>query len=72
MEVNQELSLKFKGRRYRTPDGRIIAISHVNQIDGPMGSYLTAYYNADKPDVGGTTRAGSCRLDYLDDLVEVK
>ena len=72
MKVNRELSDRFKGRRYSTLDGRIIAISHVNQIDGPTGSYFTAYYNADRPDIGSTTRAGSCRLDYLDDLIEIR
>jgi len=70
MKVNRELSDRFKGRRYSRPDGRIITISHVNQIEGSSGSYFTAFYNVDRPEIG-TTGAGSCFLDYLESLVEI-
>jgi len=71
MDVHQELSAKFRGRRYLTPEGRLITVSHVNQIDGSAGSYFTAHYNADEPDGNNSTRAGSCRLDFLECLAEI-
>ena len=70
MEVDQVLTKQYQGKEY--VDGqRVITVSHVNRIDGPNGSYLTVFYNADEPEIGRTGQ-GSCFLDYLQGLPEVR
>ncbi len=73
MDVNQKLSEEYNGKKYRRPtDGKLIVIGHILQADIPDGQpVLEAFYNVLEPEPE-TTGHGSCSLEYLRSLVEIK
>lgn len=71
MTVNTELTEKYKGKRYRMPDGRLMTVSHVLQNEGEGGPFYEVIYDTDKPLPGGAGQ-GQCSLKTLESLVEIQ
>jgi len=73
MEVNQELTDKYKGKKYSRPsDNRVLTVSHILESELSNGdTYLEAFFNVENPEPG-TTGAGSCDLESLQTLKEIE
>jgi hypothetical protein len=70
MDVNNELTEKYKGKRYRMRDGREITVSHVLQSEVEGGPFHFAVYDTDEPDPSGAGR-GQCPLESLESLAKI-
>ncbi len=68
--VHQELTDKYRGRRYQLEDS-VLTVSHVIQVDGEGGPYYEVIYNRYPPQPN-STGTGSCWLDVLLGLVEIR
>jgi hypothetical protein len=69
MEVNSDLTKKYKGKRYQMKDGTIITVSHVLQSES--GPFCEAIYDKVNP-LSGDAGRGECTLQFLESLVEIQ
>jgi hypothetical protein len=62
--VNQKLTEEYKGKKYRRPDGKLIIVSHILEIQHASGRhFFRAVFDVIDPDP--TTAQGDCSLDAL-------
>jgi hypothetical protein len=73
MEVNQKLTEQYKGQKYRRPsDGKVLVVSHILEAEmSNGGTYFEAIFKVEDPEPG-TTGTGSCALESLRALQEIK
>jgi hypothetical protein len=73
MEVNQELTEQYSGKKYRRPsDNRVLTVSHILESKIPNGgTYFEAFFNVENPEPG-MTGAGTCALESLQALKEIE
>jgi hypothetical protein len=64
MQVNQKLTEKYKGKKYRRPDGKLIVVSHIVETPHPSGAFFRAVFDIVDPDAS-TPGKGDCSLDAL-------